>query len=249
MAEITIAEKLKQLYQLQQIDSQIDDIAVLKGELPVEVTDLEDAIAGLDTRIGKLQAHLDEKNNEKLEQKRLIKESEALIEKYKVQLDNVKNNREFEALTKELQMQELEIQLSDKKIKKFEEEIEQINKSLDNNKEIKKKNEDNLVTKKEELKEIIAKTEKDEEKLVKASEKARKKVEERLLKAYDKTRSSYRNGLAVVTVDRNSCGGCFNKIPPQLQLEIAMRKNIIVCEHCGRILVDETILDKEEAVG
>jgi uncharacterized protein len=245
MSEATIAEKLKQLYELQQIDCQIDEITVLKGELPMEVTDLEDAIAGLDTRISKINSNIEEFNKEIKGHKAKITESEALILKYKNQLDNVKNNREFEALTKELQMQELEIQLSEKKIKKASEEIERIQKNLSSNMEIKEKNAANLALKKDELKEIIAKTEKDEEKLQKASEKARKKVEDRLLKAYDKTRSSYRNGLAVVTVERNSCGGCFNKIPPQLQLEIAMRKNIIVCEHCGRILVDSDILNQD----
>jgi uncharacterized protein len=245
MSEATIAEKLKQLYELQQIDCQIDEISVLKGELPMEVTDLEDAIAGLDTRIAKINASIEEFSKEIKGHKTKIGESESLIQKYKTQLDNVKNNREFEALTKELQMQELEIQLSEKKIKKAGEEIERLEKTLASNVEVKQKNATNLNLKKDELKEIIDKTEKDEQKLLSASEKARKKVEDRLLKAYDKTRSSYRNGLAVVTVERNSCGGCFNKIPPQLQLEIAMRKNIIVCEHCGRILVDSEILNQE----
>ena len=158
-------------------------------------------------------------------------------------MDNVKNNREFEALTKELELQKLEIQLSEKKIRQTMVEIENKTKTLDATVERKEKKEQDLNTKKVELEEIIEKTVSDEDKLQRKSERLKKKIEEWLLKAYDKIRSSYRNGLAVVQVERDSCGGCFNKIPPQLQLELAQRTKIIVCEHCGRILVDDYILE------
>ncbi len=243
-SESTVAEKLRQLYKLQQIDSQISEIEVLKGELPMEVSDLEDEIAGLETRVNRLKGNIEELEEEIGRHNANIKEAEALIDRYNTQLDNVKNNREYDALTKELELQKLEIQLSQKKIAQASKEIESKQETLNATEERLSRKSKELETKQVELKEIIEKTEKEESALRKASEKARENIEERLLKAYDKTRKSYRNGLAVVTVERNSCGGCFNKIPPQMQLEIAMRKKIIACEHCGRILVDDFIMDE-----
>jgi len=209
--ELSVSEKLRSLYNLQQIDSQIDEIRILKGELPMEVSDLEDEVAGLDTRVTKIDTAIKTMELDIKNYQNHIKESEALIAKYEKQLDKVKNNREFDAVNKEIELQKLDIQLAEKK-----------------------------------MKEIISRTEKDEEKLLAVSEKQQKKIEERLLKAYQKIRNTYRNGLAVVSVERNACGGCYNAIPPQLQMEIGLTKKILVCEHCGRILVDKaTILEEE----
>ncbi len=242
MIELTVEEKLKQLYQLQRIDSQVDEIQILKGELPDEVQDLEDEIAGLELRMTKMESVIKELQAEMNTHQGKIKESETTIQKYQIQLDNVKNNREFEALTKELEFQKLEIQLAEKKVRQSAADIEVKQETRNGIEERLQKKRKELETKREELDQIIEKTEKEEAELKKKSEKARKVIEERLIRAYDKIRTSYRNGLAVVTVERNSCGGCFNKIPPQLQLEIAMHKNIVACEHCGRILVDDSVL-------
>jgi uncharacterized protein len=240
--EITVAEKLKTLYQLQLIDAQIGEIEVLKGELPMEVSDLEDDIVGLETRLEKTVNSVKELQATMARYVANIKEAEALKIKYKSQLDNVKNNREYEALTKELEMQDLDIQLAEKRIKQSKMDIAKQEESQANTEERLNKKKTDLEAKQVELNEIISKTEHEENALRAESNAAREHIEERLIKAYDKIRSSYRNGLAVVTVQRDSCGGCFNKIPPQVQLEISMRKKIIACEHCGRILVDDLIL-------
>ena len=240
--EITVAEKLKTLYQLQLIDAQIGEIEVLKGELPMEVSDLEDDIVGLETRLEKTVNSVKELQATMSRYVANIKEAEALKIKYKSQLDNVKNNREYEALTKELEMQDLDIQLAEKRIKQSKMDIAKQEESQANTEERLNKKKTDLEAKQVELNEIISKTEHEENALRTESNAAREHIEERLIKAYDKIRSSYRNGLAVVTVQRDSCGGCFNKIPPQVQLEISMRKKIIACEHCGRILVDDLIL-------
>ena len=247
--ELSVAEKLKSLYELQMIDSDFDEISILKGELPIEVSDLEDEIAGLETRVQKLNYTIKDMESDINRHKANIKDSENNIVRYEKQLDNVKNNREFDALTKELELQKLEIQLSEKKIKEIKYLIggkEETSVATQARLTQKQKDLDN---KKVELSQIIEKTEKEEEKLKKKAEKARKKIEDRLLLAYDKIRNSYRNGLSVVSVERDACGGCFNKIPPQLQLEIGLRKKIIACEHCGRILVDRDIVSvgKESA--
>ncbi len=240
--ELTVEEKLRQLYQLQLIDSQIDEIQIMKGELPMEVSDLEDEIAGLQTRIDRLQSAVTGMEGDLLKFHAQIKESEMLIQRYQVQLDNVKNNREFEALTKELEMQRLEIQLVEKKIRTGEIELDNKRDTLKATEDRIEKKKKELDAKKVELNQIIEKTDKEEKTLRTQSAAAREHVEDRLIRAYDKVRTSYRNGLAVVTVERNSCGGCFNKIPPQLQLEIAQHRKVIACEHCGRILVDNFIL-------
>jgi predicted nucleic acid-binding Zn-ribbon protein len=242
--DITIEEKLKQLYALQVIDSQIDQVQVLKGELPMEVNDLEDEIAGLGKRVSKLEGAINDLNVEKTNHENKIKEAEILSERYKKKMDEVKNNREFEALTKELEFQELDIKLSTKKIKATEANIEIKKESLTNAQEKLATKVTDLEAKKVELEKIKEKTDKEEIKLNKKADKQRKAIEERHLKAYDKVRKAYRNGLAVATVQRDSCGGCFNKVPPQIQLEIGMRKKIIACEHCGRVLVDGSLVEK-----
>lgn len=244
--EQSIAEKLKALYALQQIDSKMGEIAILKGELPMEVSDLEDEITGLKTRLRKLESSVAEIDHEITRHNNNIKESESLIVKYEKQLDNVKNNREFDALTKEIELQRLEIQLSQKKIREANAARETKAESLDAiNTKLTQRNKD-VDSKKVELQKIIEKTEKEESKLVKESDKARKDIDERLLVSYDKIRKTYRNGLAVVTVSRGACGGCFNRIPPQLQIEIGVMKKIIACEHCGRVLIDDSILATEQ---
>ncbi|MBK8624053.1 MAG: hypothetical protein IPN86_00310 [Saprospiraceae bacterium] len=240
--EQSIADKLRALHALQQIDSKMDEIGILKGELPMEVSDLEDEITGLKTRLKKLESSVSDIDDEISKHNNNIKESEALIVKYEKQLDNVKNNREFDALTKEIELQRLEIQLSQKKIREANANRETKKESLDAIATKLSQRTKDVDSKKVELQKIIEKTEKEEVKLLKESDKARKDIEERLLVSYDKIRKAYRNGLAVVTVARGACGGCFNRIPPQLQIEIGVLKKIIACEHCGRVLVDEAIL-------
>ncbi len=241
--ELSVAEKLKTLYELQLIDSQVDEIQVFKGELPMEVSDLEDEIVGLETRINRLDESLADLKKENSSHAINIKESEALIERYETQLESVKNNREYDALSKEIQLQKLEIQLSEKKIGEVGKNLAAKEELLTTASERLQKHQEALAVKKVELEKIIEKTEKEEKSLLKKSDKAKAKIDERLMRAYNKIRSSYRNGLAVVNVSRNACGGCFNMIPPQVQLEIGLRKKIIVCEHCGRILVDDNILN------
>lgn len=241
VTDISIEDKLKQLYALQRIDSKIDEIEVLKGELPIEVSDLEDEITGLETRLKNLQETVKEIEKEGQKFTARISECEALIKKYTKQLDEVKNNREYDALSKELEMQKLEIQLAEKKARENAEKVATKNAVVKEVKEKLKIKKANLDQKKEELQQIITKTDAEEKSLQKAAEIARAKVEERLLKAYTRIRNNYRNGLALVAIERDSCGGCFNEIPPQIQLEVAQRKKIIACEHCGRILVDDGI--------
>ncbi len=241
--EMSVEEKLTELYGLQSIDSELDTIEILKGELPIEVNDLEDEIEGLTKRVKRLTDTIRDMEEDNNRQMTNIKESQALIERYNKQLEDVKNNREFEALSKELELQSLEIELSEKRIRDDKTRIEAKKEVLEDNKAKLKDKQEAFELKKGELEKIISKTEKDEVRLKEQSKKQREKIESRLLKAYDKVRASYRNGLAVVTVERNSCGGCFNKIPPQTQLEISLMNKVIVCEHCGRILVDQSIAE------
>lgn len=239
--ELTIAEKLHALYELQQIDSELDKITILKGELPQEVHDLEDEIEGLGTRIGRLKTGIDEAEEEVSNFKNGIKKFESNIERYTRQMDDVKNSREFESLQKEIELAKLDIQLHLKKMRDAEMNVDARRNTLKSNEMTLAARSKDLEVKREELAKIIEKTEKDEERLTKKSEKARKNIEDRLLRAYNKIRSSYRNGLAVAPITRNACGGCFNQIPPQLQLEIGLHKKVVACEHCGRILIDESI--------
>lgn len=243
--EQSIADKLRALHALQQIDSKIDEITVLKGELPMEVSDLEDEISGLNIRLKKLDNSIAEIDQEIARHNANIKDSESLIARYEKQLDNVKNNREFEALTKEIELQRLEIQLSQKKIREANASRDTKKESLDGIQSKLDQRLKDVESKKVELQKIIEKTEKEEVKLAKDSDKARKDIEDRLLASYDKIRKTYRNGLAVVTVARGACGGCFNRIPPQMIIEIGVMKKIIACEHCGRVLVDENIISSQ----
>ncbi len=239
---VSIDKKLKALFTLQQIDSKIDKIRIVRGELPLEVEDLEDEIAGLETRVTNYTEEMDSIKKEITVKQNAITECKAMIKKYESQKSNVRNNREYDSLAKEIEYQGLETQLCEKRIKEFKLLIDAKKESIDlSNKEIKElKN--NLNVKKAELDDIIAETEKDEVKLRKKSEENQKYIEERLLTAYKRIRTNARNGLAVVKIERDACGGCFNKIPPQRQLDIKLHNKIIVCEYCGRILVDEEIV-------
>lgn len=246
--EATVEERLQALYDLQSIDSNIDKIRTIRGELPLEVQDLEDEVAGLETRTTKAAEASQALENDISAKKIQIKESQASIAKYKEQQNNVRNNREYDSLTKEIEFQELEIELAEKRIKEFQ-------LSIENKKEVNaaaverlEQTKNEWEHKKSELEEIIAETEKEEQDLLKQSKKAEEVIEERLLTAYKRIRDNARNGLAVVPVLRNACGGCFNKIPPQRQLDINMHKKVIVCEHCGRILIDPKMAGIEEVV-
>lgn len=235
--DVSVAEKLDALFELQKIDSEIDRIRTIRGELPLEVQDLEDELEGLDTRLKKIQDEIKEMEQEAADRKNAIKDAEAAIAKYKEQQNNVRNNREFESLEKEIEFQTLEIKLHEKRIKESKFNISNKKEILD---EVKTKfdlRKGDLTTKKAELDEIVAETQKEEDALVEKSNKSKEKIEDRLLFAYSRLRENAKNGLAVVPVDRDSCGGCFNKIPPQRQSDIASKRKIIVCEHCGRILV------------
>ncbi|MEO1436101.1 MAG: C4-type zinc ribbon domain-containing protein [Bacteroidota bacterium] len=237
----TVAEKLNYLKTLQELDSKIDELEVLKGELPMEVQDLEDELEGLGTRVANLEGAIKGYQDEINRHIANTKESETLIMRYQTQLDNVKNNREYEALSKEIELQKLEIQLSEKKIKSTKGLMGEKEEVLKHAQQRIDMRNNALEEKKVELEKITAETEKEEVALRKKIDKARKNIEDRLLRAYDKLRGAYRNGLAVVPVERNACGGCFNQIPPQIQMEINQLKKVIVCEHCGRILVDNKV--------
>ncbi|MBS1749175.1 MAG: hypothetical protein JST63_04680 [Bacteroidetes bacterium] len=245
--EFSVEEKLSSLVALQKIDSKLDEIKILKGELPMEVRDLEDEIQGLHAR----QTRIEEEINgiqEFIEQKKnIIKDSQALVKKYEKQSENVKNNREFEAINKEMELQNLEVKLAEKHIKDANEEIADKARLLENAKKAVSNKEGVLKHKKGELEKIITDTEKEENEFQSSASSARGKVEPRLLASYERIRKSYRNGLAIVPVLRDACGGCFNAIPPQRQSEIRQRKKIIICENCGRILIDEDLYNGIEA--
>jgi hypothetical protein len=239
--DISIEEKLRALHELQSVVSAIDKIKVLRGELPLEVQDLEDEIAGLKTRLHNLDDEIRSLETAITNKKTAIRESQALIAKYTEQQNNVRNNREFDSLAKEIEYQTLEIQLSEKRIKEFTTDMTAKKESIASSKQELNERLDDLVRKNKELEEITEETKIEEEKLRLKSEKIETFIEPRLLTAFKRIRKNARNGLAVVTIQRDACGGCFNKIPPQRQLDIASRKKIIVCEYCGRILVDEKI--------
>lgn len=246
--ELSVEEKLQHLYELQRIDTEIDKIKTLRGELPLEVQDLEDELAGLETRLENLRNEISESDKSVATKKQEIAKSEELIKKYSEQLDNVRNNREYDALTKEVEFQKLEIELQQKRIREAQKTKAEKEVNLEiSSKQYEEKRAD-LDAKKAELDDIVAETHKDEEALIKKSEQLAANIEGRLLTAYKRIRSNARNGLAVVTVDRDACGGCFNKIPPQRQLDIRSRKKIIVCEYCGRILIDKYICDYDGSV-
>lgn len=244
--EFSVEEKLSSLVTLQKIESKLDEIHILKGELPMEVADLEDEITGLHARQTRIEEEINGVTDFIEQRKNAIKESEALVKKYEKQSANVKNNREFEAINKEMEMQQLEIKLAEKHIKDATEEIAEKAVALEKAKKNIAAKEQTLTTKKSELEKIIAANEKEEKHFNKLAEDAKGHVDDRLLASYEKIRHSYRNGLAVVPVERDACGGCFNAIPPQKQSEIKQHKKVMICENCGRILVDEELHDKVE---
>ena len=242
--EITVEDKLKALYKLQLIDTKIDKIKIVRGELPLEVQDLADEVTGLQTRIDKINEEITDLERGISDKKNLIVESETSIVKYKEQQNNVRNNREFDSLTKEIEFQELEIELANKRVKEAKAKIQHKKDSLTESVEKVDSRKEDLILKQNELDNIIAETEKEEESLAKLSLKAENTIDDRLIIAYKRIRRSVRNGLAVVSVERESCGGCFNKIPPQRQLDIRLRKKVLVCEHCGRIMVDPELAEE-----
>jgi len=245
-ADISIEERLVALARLQEIDSQIDKIRIIRGELPLEVQDLEDDVQGLQTRIENLTSEIDGIQSDIAAKNAILSEGEILIKKYEDQRMNVRNNREYDSLTKEIEYQNLEIQLAEKRIKEFNYAIEMKKEVIVQAEEKLKDREADLEAKKNKLAEIISETEREEDDLNDKSRDNERFIEPRLLTAYKRIRDNARNGLAVVPVERDACGGCFNKIPPQRQLDIRMHKKIIVCEYCGRILIDgEKLIDKD----
>lgn len=243
--ELTIEEKLRALYSLQLVDSEIDKIRTLRGELPLEVQDLEDDVAGLETRIGNLKGEIAELEKSVVGKTTEITNSQALIKKYEEQQNNVRNNREYDSLSKEIEFQTLEIELCNKKIREFTTQVAEKTEVMAIAQTALDERTRDLDGKKSELDDITRDTQKEEEQLDEKSSQLQTKIEERLLTAYKRIRSNARNGLAVVSVQRDACGGCFNQIPPQRQLDIRSRKKIIVCEYCGRILVDDEIVNEQ----
>lgn len=244
--EVSVEQKLRALYDLQLIDSRIDEIRNMRGELPLEVEDLEDEVEGLKTRMQKLTGELDDLNDQISDRKNLIEEAKTLIKKYSDQQKNVRNNREYNSITKEIEYQELEIQLAEKHIREFKAQIEQKKEVIATTKERLGDRESHLKHKKDELDSILAETEKEEKALFDKSEEYAEQIEERLVKAYKRIRGSVKNGLAVVSIERGASGGSFFTIPPQIQMEIAARKKIITDEHSGRILVDPALAEEEK---
>ncbi|SHF47096.1 hypothetical protein SAMN05444483_101234 [Salegentibacter echinorum] len=244
--DVTVEEKLRALYDLQLVDSRIDEIRNVRGELPLEVEDLEDEVAGLNKRLEKLDADIEVIENDIKSKKNLIDESKATMKKYSEQQKNVRNNREFNALSKEVEFQELEIELAEKHIREYRAQIEQKNQVIEQTKERLEERKTHLEHKKSELNDILAETEKEEKSLIKKSEDFEKNIEERLIKAYKRIRNNVKNGLAIVPVERGASGGSYFTIPPQVIMEIAGRKKIITDEHSGRILVDEELAKEEQ---
>ena len=244
--EQSVDQKLKALYELQTIHTKIDKIRQVRGELPMEVADLEDDVAGLETRIQKIKSELDDLEDDIVTRKNLIKDALANTKKYETQLNEVKNNREYDAISKEIEIQGLDIQVSEKKIREFGFEITSKTEVYEKALADLEARKSDLEAKKAELGTITAETQKEENELTGLADKATKGIDERLFIAYNRLRENAKNGLAVVTIQRDSCSGCFNQIPPQRQSDIRQRKKIIVCEHCGRILVDEQMAMEAE---
>ncbi len=243
--EVTVEEKLRALYDLQLIDSRIDEIKNMRGELPLEVKDLEDEIAGLQTRLSNFSTDIENLETAIANKRNNIEEAKALSKKYQEQQKNVRNNREFDSISKEIEYQDLEIQLAEKHIREYEAKIAQKNEIIDAAKEKMAEKETHLKHKQDELNAIMEETEKEEKLLEKKSAEFSKQIDERLLTAYKRIRSTVRNGLAVVTIERGASGGSFFTIPPQRQVEIASRKKIITDEHSGRILIDSRLAEEE----
>ena len=243
--EYTVEERLKALYELQTMLSEIDRIRTLRGELPLEVQDLEDEIAGLETRVQNFRAEIDELNASIAAKKQEIANAEILISKYTAQQDNVRNNREFDFLTKEIEYQKLEIELSEKRIREFTAQVQAKTEDIEHSQALLEDRSKDLVEKKNELDEIVSETKQDEDRLREKAKKLESQIEPRLLTAFKRIRKNARNGLGIVYIQRDACGGCFNKIPPQRQLDIKLRKKIIVCEYCGRIMIDPELAGVE----
>jgi hypothetical protein len=245
---VPISSKLRALYELQNVVSEMDKFKTLRGELPLEVQDLEDEITGLKTRVTNFEDDIKDLETAITNKKAAIKESEGLIIKYTDQQNNVRNNREFDSLSKEIEFQKLEMELSEKRIREFTSELSSKKEAILTSANLLKERLEDLDRKQRELEEITAETQIEEERLKSKADKIEGNIEVRLVTAFKRIRKNARNGLAVVTVQRDACGGCFNKIPPQRQMDIASRKKVIVCEYCGRILVDKDILDQIETV-
>ena len=245
-SEYSVEEKLQSLYQLQTMLTEIDKIKTLRGELPLEVQDLEDEIAGLTTRIEKANADVIEMNKGVAENKNVIEVSKAQIAKYQGQQEHVSNNREFDSLNKEIEFKSLEVELAEKRIREFNAGINAKKEEIENNKALVEEKKQDLEVKKSELHEIIEENRQEEERLREKCKNLELNIEPRLLQSFKRIRNNTRNGLGIVYVQRESCGGCFNKIPPQRQLDIRMRKKIIVCEYCGRIMIDPELAGVKE---
>ena len=246
--EYSVEEKLQSLYQLQSMLSEIDKIKTLRGELPLEVQDLEDEIAGLTTRIEKASADVVEMSKGVAENKNTIEVSKAAIAKYQEQQDHVSNNREFDSLNKEIEFKNLEVELAEKRIREFNSSINAKKEEIERNRTLVEEKKQDLDVKKSELQEIIEENRQEEERLREKCKNLELNIEPRLLQSFKRIRNNTRNGLGIVYVQRESCGGCFNKIPPQRQLDIRMRKKIIVCEYCGRIMIDPELAGVKEEV-
>jgi len=247
-SEYSVEEKLQSLYQLQTMLTEIDKIKTLRGELPLEVQDLEDEIAGLTTRIEKASSDVVEMSKGVAENKNVIEVSKAAIAKYQEQQDHVSNNREFDSLNKEIEFKNLEVELAEKRIREFTAAINAKKEDIENNKALVEEKKQDLEVKKSELQEIIEENRQEEERLREKCKNLELNIEPRLLQSFKRIRNNTRNGLGIVYVQRESCGGCFNKIPPQRQLDIRMRKKIIVCEYCGRIMIDPELAGVKEEV-
>ncbi len=244
--EMSVEEKLSALYQLQTLVSEIDKIKTLRGELPLEVQDLEDEVTGLTTRIEKIKSEIDELKSNIAGKKIEIETAKASIEKYKAQQENVRNNREFDVLSKEIEFQTLEVELSEKRIREYTAAVKAKEEEIVKSNELLEERQKDLEVKKTELDDIISETKQEEEKLRDKAKTVEGTIEPRLLQAFKRIRKNSHNGLAITYVQRDACGGCFNKIPPQKQLDIRMRKKIIVCEYCGRIMIDPELAGVEQ---
>ena len=244
--EYSVEEKLKSLYQLQVIFSEIDHIKTLRGELPLEVQDLEDEVAGLRTRIGNISGSIEEIKGEEAKRRIKIEEAKAMIEKYTEDQNNVRNNREYDLLAKEIEFQTLEVEFCEKKLRQYAGDLKAKNEEIERTNVLLEERLAALEDKRNELEEIISETKEEEEKLRDRAKVLESTIEPRLLQSFKRIRKNTRNGLGVVYVQRDACGGCFNKIPAQRQLDIKMRKKIIVCEYCGRIMIDPELAGVKE---
>ena len=246
LQEYTVEEKLKSLYQLQVIFSEIDHIKTLRGELPLEVQDLEDEVAGLRTRIGNISGSIEDIKGEEAKRRNKIEEAKAMIAKYTEDQNNVRNNREYDLLAKEIEFQTLEVEFCEKKLRQYAGDLKAKNEEIDRTNALLEERLAALEDKRNELEEIVSETKEEEEKLRDRAKVLEGTIEPRLLQSFKRIRKNTRNGLGVVYVQRDACGGCFNKIPPQRQLDIKMRKKIIVCEYCGRIMIDPELAGIKE---